>query len=244
MAERLDKFLANAGMGTRSEVKKMLKQGRVQVNELFPRGGETKVDPQTDQILVDGKLVSSEKHEYILLHKPAGYLTATRDGSEKTVMDLIDSPRKERIFPVGRLDKDTEGLLLITDDGELAHQLLSPKKHVPKTYFAKVSGIMEPECIPLFEKGLDIGDEKQTLPAGLRILSTNEAENYSEVEITVREGRYHQIKRMCHVTGHEVLYLKRISMGSLKLDDSLAKGTFRKLRKEETENLKKVRGKE
>lgn len=159
-------------------------------------------------------------------------------------MDLIDSSRKERLFPVGRLDKDTEGLLLITDDGELAHQLLSPKKHVPKTYFAKVSGLMEAECVPLFEKGLDIGDEKPTLPARLRILSVNVAEDYSEVEITVREGRYHQIKRMCHVTGHEVLYLKRISMGSLKLDDSLVKGDFRKLEKEEIENLKRVRGKE
>lgn len=244
MAERLDKFLANAGIGTRSEVKKLLKQERVQVNDLFPKGGELKVNPQTDRILVDGKLVRSEKNEYFLLHKPAGYLTATRDGSEKTVMDLIDSSRKERLFPVGRLDKDTEGLLLITDDGELAHQLLSPKKHVPKTYFAKVSGLMEAECVPLFEKGLNIGDEKPTLPARLRILNVNVAEDYSEVEITVREGRYHQIKRMCHVTGHEVLYLKRISMGSLKLDDSLVKGDFRKLEKEEIENLKRVRGKE
>lgn len=244
MAERLDKFLANAGIGTRSEVKKLLKQGRVQVNHHFTKSGEMKIELQTDQVLVDGKLVGSEKYEYILLHKPAGYLTATRDRAEKTVMDLIDSPRKERLFPVGRLDKDTEGLLLITDDGELAHQLLSPKKHVPKTYFAKVSGIMEPECITLFEKGLDIGDDRLTLPARLRIVSTNEAEDYSEVEITVREGRYHQIKRMCHVTGHEVLYLKRISMGCLKLDDSLVKGAFRKLEKEETEKLKTVGGKE
>lgn len=134
---------------------------------------------------------------------------------------------------MGRLDKDTEGLLLITDDGELAHQLLSPKKHVPKTYFAKVSGIMEPECIPLFEKGLDIGDEKQTLPAGLRILSTNEAENYSEVEITVREGRYHQIKRMFGCFGAEVLELKRLGMGRLTLPEDLAEGECREMSEEE-----------
>lgn len=244
MTERLDKFLANAGIGTRSEVKKMLKQKRVQVNEEFPKGGEMKIDPEQDQILVDGKIVSSEKQEYYLLHKPAGYLTATKDATDPTVMDLINSRRKAQLFPVGRLDKDTEGLLLITDDGDLAHQLLSPKKHVAKTYYARVTGEMEEKWCQAFEEGMDIGDEKLTLPAVLRILKVHPEEQYSEVEITISEGRYHQIKRMCHVTGHEVLYLKRISMGSLVLDENLERGAYRKLEKSEIESLKKVRGKE
>lgn len=240
MTERLDKFLANAGIGTRSEVKKMLRQKRVQVNGEFPQKGDMKIDAQTDQILADGVPVSSEKWEYYLLHKPAGCLTATKDASTPTVMDFITSARKEQLFPVGRLDKDTEGLLLITDDGELAHQLLSPKKHVPKTYYARVAGEMEEKWCQEFEKGMDIGDEKLTLPASLRILKIHPSEDYSEVEITISEGRYHQIKRMCHVTGHDVLYLKRISMGNLILDEKLEKGTFRKLDKEEIESLKKL----
>ena len=239
MAERLDKFLANAGIGTRSEVKKLLKQGRVTVNGETEKNPERKVQPGTDQILLDEKPVSSEEHEYYLLHKPSGYLTATKDRSDPTVMDLIDSRIRDRLFPVGRLDKDTEGLLLITDDGELAHQLLSPKKHVPKTYLARVEGIMSQNCCTAFEQGMDIGDEKPTLPAQLRILSVSREKNCSEIEITVHEGRFHQIKRMCHRVGHDVLYLKRISMGSLVLDDDLDKGTYRKLAKAEIESLKR-----
>ena len=244
MTERLDKFLANAGLGTRSEVKKLLKQKRIQVNGEFPKNGDLKIDPEEDQILMDGQRVNCEKHEYYLLHKPAGYLTATKDVSDPTVMDLLDVKRKSQLFPVGRLDKDTEGLLLITNDGELAHQLLSPKKHVPKTYYAKVSGEMKETWCQVFEEGMDIGDEKPTLPATLRILATHTSEQYSEIEITISEGRFHQIKRMCHVTGHEVIYLKRISMGSLKLDEKLEKGSYRKLETAEIESLKKVRGKE
>ena len=142
MTERLDKFLANAGFGTRSEVKKLIKQKRVQVDGEIPRNGDGRIDPEKQIISVDSEMVSSQKHEYILLHKPAGCVTATKDNRDTTVMDLIDSRIKDRLFPVGRLDKDTEGLLLITDDGPLAHQLLAPKRHVPKTYYAKVSGIL------------------------------------------------------------------------------------------------------
>lgn len=233
MAERLDKFLANAGIGTRSEVKKILKQNRVSVNGKTEKSPDFKICPDIDEISVDGKKISSEKHEYYLLHKPAGCVTATRDAKEKTVMDYIDSGIRDLLFPVGRLDKDTEGLLLITDDGELAHMLLSPKKHVPKTYLAKVEGLVEESCKEIFEKGMDIGDEKLTLPAKLEILSQNKEKNISEVQITIHEGRFHQIKRMCHGIGHDVLYLKRIAMGNLILDDQLEKGKFRKITKEE-----------
>ena len=153
-------------------------------------------------------------------------------------MDLIDSRIKDRLFPVGRLDKDTEGLLLITDDGPLAHQLLAPKRHVPKTYYAKVSGILPENVCEQFAQGLDIGDEKPTLPAELRILERDPEGISSEIELTIHEGRFHQVKRMCHAAGCEVTYLKRISMGTLKLDESLEKGAYRQLTAEEIEKLK------
>lgn len=238
MTERLDKFLANAGFGTRSEVKKLIKQKRVQVDGTIPKNGDIKIDPEKQQICVDGNEVSSQKHEYILLHKPAGYLTATKDAKDPTVMDLIDSRIKDRLFPVGRLDKDTEGLLLITDDGTLAHELLAPKKHVPKTYYAKISGKIPEQACEKFAEGLDIGDEKPTLPAELRILKNDLEGTESEIELTIHEGRFHQVKRMCHAVGCEVTYLKRISMGSLHLGDRLEKGAYRRLTAEEIENLK------
>lgn len=239
MTERLDKFLANAGFGTRTEVKKIIKQKRVKIDGEISKNGDIKIDPEQQIISVDEKPVSTQKQEYLLLHKPAGYVTATRDNREKTVMDLIDSPIKDRLFPVGRLDKDTEGLLLITDDGPLAHRLLSPKKHVPKTYYAKVSGCMEENCCAQFREGMDIGDEKPTLPAELEIVSTHPEENYSEIRLTIHEGRFHQVKRMCQAVGHEVLYLKRIAFGSLILDESLSKGSYRRLSQQEIENLTK-----
>lgn len=238
MTERLDKFLANAGYGTRTEVKKLIKQKRVQVDGEIPKNGDGKIDPEKQQICVDGKEVSSQKHEYILLHKPAGYLTATKDVKDPTVMDLIDSRIKDRLFPVGRLDKDTEGLLLITDDGPLSHELLSPKKHVPKTYYARVSGRIPQQACERFAEGLDIGDEKPTLPAELKIIKEDAEGMDSEIELTIHEGRFHQVKRMCHAIGCEVTYLKRISMGSLKLEDGLEKGTYRRLTAEEIESLK------
>ena len=237
MTERLDKFLAHAGFGTRTEVKKLIRQKRVQVDGDIPKNGDGKIDPEKQTICVDGKEVSSQKQEYILLHKPSGCVTATKDNRDTTVMDLIASPVKDRLFPVGRLDKDTEGLLLITDDGPLAHQLLSPKKHVPKTYYARVSGILPEQAARRFAEGLDIGDEKPTLPAELKILKNDPEGESSEIELTIHEGRFHQVKRMCHAVGCEVTYLRRISMGSLKLDDSLEKGAYRKLTSQEIEEL-------
>ena len=176
-----------------------------------------------------------------MLHKPAGVVTATEDKKEKTVMDLITVQQKKDLFPVGRLDKDTEGLLLVTNDGELAHRLLSPKKHVDKCYFTKVTGRIDEEDIHRFKEGVDIGDEKKTLPADLEILSSGEI---SEAKVTIREGRYHQVKRMFEAIGCKVIYLKRLSMGNLNLDPALEKGAFRKLTEEETAALLQPPGKE
>lgn len=239
---RLDKLLANAGVGTRGQVKQLIRKGCVSVNGEIVKMPEAKADSAKDKILANGKDVFYTEHEYYMLHKPAGYVTATRDNRDATVMDLLEIPQKEKFFPVGRLDKDTEGLLLITDDGALAHELLSPKKHVDKTYFVRVSGILLPEHLNAFTSGINIGDEKNTLPAHLDILSSGEI---SEAEVTIREGRFHQVKRMFAALGFQVLYLKRLSMGSLRLDGALEKGGYRKLTEEELEQLRdrKNRGK-
>ena len=208
--ERLDKYLANAGIGTRSEVKKYIKSGRVSLNGTTVKNGEIKVDPELDEVLFDRACVRKEGFGYYLLHKPAGYVTATRDDHDSTVMDLLTIPGKDQFFPVGRLDKDTEGLLLITNDGDLAHRLLSPKKHVPKTYFARITGRISEDAKDAFKSGLDIGDEKPALPAELEIVMTPEnapekTEAFSEVRVTVCEGRVHQVKRMFQAVGHEVV---------------------------------------
>lgn len=231
---RLDKYLANAGCGTRSEVKQAVKKGRVRVNGQKAPGPEQKVDPDQDEILFDGLPVRWEEFGYYMLHKPAGYVSATEDGRERTVMELLPSACRRDYFPVGRLDKDTEGLLLITNDGKLAHNLLSPRKHVDKVYFARVEGRVTEEDIHLFAEGVDIGDEKKTLPAMLRVLESGEE---SRIELAIREGRFHQVKRMFEAVGKRVLYLKRLSMGSLVLDETLDKGAFRALTPEEIRKL-------
>ncbi len=238
LMERLDKFLANAGIGTRSEVKKYMKSGRILINDKICKAPDTKIDPDTDQIVFDGKPVLYERFEYILLNKPKNCVTATEDKHDATVMDYIQSDRKNRLFPVGRLDKDTEGLLLITDDGELSHRLLAPKKHVNKTYVAEVTGHITEEKRLEFEKGLDIGDEKLTLPASLKILS--ETDDITKTEVTISEGRFHQIKRMFLAIGNEVIYLKRISMGPLELSQDLDCGMSRRLTQEEINSLKEL----
>lgn len=233
---RLDKFLASAGAGTRSEVKTMIRKGQVAVNGEICKKAETKVNAETDRVTVNGGLVQYLKYEYYLLHKPAGCVSATNDNVHQTVMDYIVSDRKKELFPVGRLDLDTEGLLLITNDGDLAHRLLSPAKHVEKTYYAKIDGEVTEKDVKQFLTGVDIGEEKLTRPAELRILSSGVQ---SEIELTICEGKFHQVKRMFHAVGKEVTYLKRISMGGLVLDASLEKGQFRTLTKEEIEGLKK-----
>ena len=237
---RLDKYLCETGFGTRSQVKDLLKKGQVMVNGEVVKKPELKINETTDQILCQGKKASYQKNIYLMLHKPAGVESATEDNREKTVLDLVrPEDRKNGLFPVGRLDKDTEGLLLLTDDGELAHRLLSPKKHVDKTYYAKIDGQVTEEHVKQFREGLDIGDEKKTLPAVLTILLSGPV---SEIEVTIHEGRFHQIKRMFEAVGCKVTYLKRLSMGSLVLDETLPPEEYRPLTEAELEGLTKQRG--
>ena len=237
---RLDKYLCETGFGTRSQVKDLLKKGQVMVNGEVVKKPELKINETTDQILCQGKKASYKKNIYLMLHKPAGVVSATEDNREKTVLDLVSpEDRKNGLFPVGRLDKDTEGLLLLTDDGELAHRLLSPKKHVDKTYYAKIDGQVTEEHVKQFREGLDIGDEKKTLPAVLTILLSGPV---SEIEVTIHEGRFHQIKRMFEAVGCKVTYLKRLSMGSLVLDETLPPEEYRPLTEAELEGLTKQRG--
>lgn len=237
---RLDKFLADAGAGTRSEVKKFIQKGQIRVNGIPVKRPEIKIEPEKDLVEREGIPVSAApEFVYYLLHKPAGCVSATTDNRDRTVMEYVPSGRKG-LFPVGRLDKDTEELLLITDDGALAHELLSPKKHVEKTYYARISGIVTEEDIQAMKKGVDIGEEKPTLPARLEILSVNEAEKTSEIHLTICEGKFHQVKRMMEAVGKKVTYLRRISMGSLTLEETLLPGTYRELTAEEVELLKKT----
>ena len=238
---RLDKFLADSGIGTRAEVKKLIQKGMVQINGEKAKKPEQKVDLQTDAVEFAGeRLGARAEFVYYLLHKPAGYVSATEDTREKTVLELVPKDGRRKLFPVGRLDKDTEGLLLITDDGLLAHQLLSPKKHVDKTYFAVTEGKVVPEDIEKIQAGVDIGDEELTLPGRLEILKTWEESGawHSEILLTIHEGRFHQVKRMMEALGKNVTYLKRISMGPLTLPKDLPRGEARELTKAELEALK------
>lgn len=231
---RLDKMLCELQVGSRSQVKEYIKKGMVTVDGAVAKKPEQKVDEQAD-ITFQGKQLSYAAYEYYLLHKPAGCVSATTDRHCKTVLDYITDRRRNDLFPVGRLDKDTEGLLLITNDGALAHDLLSPKKHVAKTYYARVRGPVTEEHRKQFAAGVDIGDEKPTLPAELVILKTGEE---SEIELTISEGRFHQVKRMFEAVGCTVTYLKRLSMGGLTLDETLAPGAYRPLTEEELRLLK------
>ena len=255
-AVRLDKFLADSGVGTRSEVKKMIQKGMVQINGEKAKKPEIKIDLEKDVVEFGGqRLGARAEFVYYLLHKPAGYVSATEDTREKTVLELVPKDGRRNLFPVGRLDKDTEGLLLITDDGQLAHQLLSPKKHVDKTYFAVTEGKVVPEDIEKIRDGVDIGDEERTLPGKLEILKTwkdseeidSEKTDFeeihsegwkSEILLTIHEGRFHQVKRMMEALGKKVTYLKRMSMGPLTLPEDLPKGEARELTLEEIETLK------
>ena len=234
MKLRLDKYLADMGLGTRSEVKQAVRKGRVQVNGQTVREPEYKTDTETDQVWFDGQPAAYREYEYYMLNKPAGVISASEDPRERCVVDLIESRKRKDLFPVGRLDKDTEGLLLITNDGGLAHRLLSPKKHVDKVYYARVQGRVTQEDAELFRRGVDIGEKKKTPPAELRILNAGEI---SEIELTIREGKFHQVKRMFHAAGKEVLYLKRLQMGSLRLDESLKPGEYRTLNTQELDIL-------
>ena len=257
---RLDKYLADMQVGSRTEVKQMIKKGQVSVDGAKALKPELKIDIEKAKVTVNGQQIGYAEYEYWMLHKPAGVVSATEDRHCKTVVDLlVDSMRKD-LFPVGRLDKDTEGILLITNDGDLAHDLLSPKKHVDKTYYARIDGVVTEEDVKAFAEGLDIGEEKLTMPAELRILSVHPAAGFqtekpvesdgigegveptaagtSEIQVTIQEGKFHQVKRMFETVGKTVTYLKRLSMGSLVLDENLKVGEARLLTEEELDSLR------
>lgn len=235
--ERLDKLIAAMGSYSRREVKDLVRQGRVLVDGIPAAAADVKVDPDTADIVVDGLPLQYEKYTYIMLHKPPGVLTATEDRKQKTVLDLLPPElRKRDLAPVGRLDKDTEGLLLLTNDGDLTHRLLSPKYHVDKVYYARVDGTLEQADCAAFAAGMVLADGLQCMPAGLEILSGNEC------LVTLREGKFHQVKRMLAEQGKTVVYLKRLSMGTLHLDDTLPAGKCRSLTEKETEELLRAAG--
>ena len=235
---RLDKYLAEMGVGTRQEVKKQIRQGKVTVNGVVIKAPETKINENCDEVAVGGCMISYVSYEYYMLNKPAGVISATEDRKDTTVIDLIRDKKRKDLFPVGRLDKDTEGLLLITNDGDLAHRLLAPKKHVDKVYYAKIDGAVTEEDVKKFADGIDIGadEEEMTRPAKLDILKSGEE---SEIRLTIHEGKFHQVKRMFLAVGKEVTYLKRERMGTLCLDENLKPGEYRLLTEEEIENVRK-----
>ena len=236
---RLDKYLAEMGIGTRQEVKKKIRQGNISVNGTVVKAADTKIDENQDEIMANGQPVSYVSYEYYMLNKPAGVISATEDRKDTTVLDLIKDKKRKDLFPVGRLDKDTEGLLLITNDGDLAHRLLAPKKHVDKVYYAKIRGKVTEEDVKQFEKGLNIGTEdkpEMTRPASLEILTSADE---SQIRLTIHEGKFHQVKRMFLAVGKEVTYLKRERMGTLCLDENLKPGEYRPLTKGEMEHVRK-----
>ena len=233
--QRIDKILSNLGYGSRSELKKFCKNGLVKVNGKVINNPGVQVDVENDEIIFDGEKVTYKEFIYLMLNKPDGYISATFDKRDPIVLDLID---KEDLvfepFPVGRLDKDTEGLLVLTNDGQLAHRVLSPKKHVPKTYYAKIEGIVTEEDIKAFAKGVTLDDGYETMPAELIILKSDEI---SEIELTIHEGKFHQVKRMFESVDKKVIYLKRLSMGKLILDENLELGEYRELTDEEVKMI-------
>ena len=238
---RLDKFLADAGYGTRSEVKKQLKSGIVSMNGTVCKKPEEKIDPARDVVTVSGKEVVYEAFSYYLFYKPAGCVTAKSDALHKTVMDYFPEIVRKSCSPVGRLDKDTEGLLLITNDGELNHHLMSPVHHVKKTYYAVLDGEVPVSAIQQFAEGVDIGDDKKTLPAELEILPKQMQDTANPVyhaNLTISEGRFHQVKRMFETLGCHVVYLKRLSLGNLSLGE-LNPGEYRRLSEAEVVDLRK-----
>lgn len=236
---RLDKYLADMGVGTRQEVKKQIRQGRVSVNGSVVKAADLKIDKDRDIVSADGNVITYTDFEYYMLNKPGGVVSATEDAHDRTVVDLIMDKKRKDLFPVGRLDKDTEGFLLITNDGALAHRLLAPKKHVDKVYYARVRGRVTEEDIECFRSGVNIGTaecEEWTLPGTLQILKSSDI---SEIRLTICEGKYHQVKRMFQAVQKEVIYLKRESMGPLTLDPELKPGEYRPLTKEEIEHVTK-----
>ncbi|TKH42968.1 16S rRNA pseudouridine(516) synthase [Paenibacillus terrae] len=237
--QRLDKVLTHMGYGSRSDIKRQVKQGIITVNGRTTKDSGLQVHPYNDQIEVNGERVVFREYIYIMLHKPPGVISATEDTRERTVLDLLSAEERHfEPFPVGRLDKDTEGLLLLTNDGKLAHELLSPRRHVPKTYEATVSGHVTEEDIRQFAAGVELDDGYATLPAQLTILHHEKAQGADEevisyISLVIHEGKFHQVKRMFEAVGKKVTYLKRTAMGPLTLDNQLPLGSYRELTNEE-----------
>lgn len=227
---RLDRYLSEMNKGTRREIKEAAKRGRIAVNGTIVRNTDMKINPDTDTVLFDNAEVGFTAFEYFIMNKPQGVISATRDEHEKTVIDLIQDNVRNDLFPVGRLDKDTEGFLLITNNGDLAHRLLSPSKHVKKIYYAKIDGIVTEDDMKKFSDGIELSDGTVTKPAELKILVSAPV---SEIELTIYEGKYHQVKRMFAACGKHVIFLKRICMGDLYLDKELDTGEYRRLTDEE-----------
>lgn len=228
---RLDKFLCDAHIGTRKDVKKLIKDGKVKVDGVLAKSFDMKIDEENAEVTLNGEKIVYEKNVYFMMNKPAGYISATEDKYKNTVLTLLsDEYKSYNLFPAGRLDIDTEGFLLLTDDGIFAHNILSPKKHVSKTYFAHIDGKVLNEHIEMFEKGIELEDGYKTLPAKLKILKSSDK---SEIELTIYEGKFHQVKRMFEAIGCHVTYLKRIAMGNLFLDETLKKGEIKKLNKDD-----------
>ena len=235
--ERLDKILANTGRWSRKEVRELVRAGRVTVNGVPVHSPEEKWDPAAE-FAVDGVSVSGERMVYLMLHKPAGLVSATEDPKQPTVLELLpDHLKRVGLFPAGRLDKDTEGLLLLTNDGVLAHRLLAPRRHVDKTYFVQVEGQLDETDVEAFSTGMTLGDRLVCMPAGLEVLGQPDT-----AIVTLREGKYHQIKRMLASRGKPVRYLKRLTMGPLKLDPALKRGEWRPLTEEERAALRLAAG--
>ncbi|WP_026561320.1 pseudouridine synthase [Bacillus sp. J37] len=237
---RIDKLLSNIGFGSRKEVKQLLKKGVVKIDGQPVKDPKTHVDPDQQEVMVNEEVVEYKEFVYLLMNKPAGYLSATEDEYQETVIDLLEMEDAVlQPFPVGRLDKDTEGLLLLTNDGQLSHQLLSPKKHVPKTYYAVILGEVTNDDIAAFKKGVELDDGYVTKPANLEIISSG---NQSIIHVTITEGKFHQVKRMFESVGKKVTYLKRISMGPIVLDEEeLKTGEYRELTEEEVQILREAK---
>lgn len=240
---RLDKFLADMNRGSRSQIREAAKKGRIQINGVTEKKTDRKIDPECDEVVFDGEKVSYHAYEYYMLYKPQGVISATEDGRHKTVLDLLSGENRRDLFPVGRLDIDTEGLLLLTNDGDLAHRLLAPGKHVDKQYYAKVSGVLPADAKEQMAAGMTLEDGTEVKPGRLEILHRaevpSETSNLSEVLLTIQEGKFHQVKRMFEVLGCRVEYLKRLSMGSLRLDETLKPGEYRRLTEAEIAGLQK-----
>ena len=224
---RLDKFLAHMGYGTRKEVKILIKSKAIQINEVVVKDSSMHVNELSDQVSVYGEVVEYREFIYLMMNKPAGVVSATEDSRDQTVIDLLDEDvRHFAPYPVGRLDKDTVGLLVLTNDGALTHRLLSPNKDVPKVYYAKIEGIVTESDIQLFKEGVTLDDGYHTKPGLLSILSSGPV---SEIELSITEGKFHQVKRMFEAVEKKVIYLKRLSMGALMLDESIQEGDYREL---------------